>query len=263
MKQMSDVARFTAEADELLAEGDLDAALTHAAAAYGLAEDRPAGRAEAARALAAVHLAQGGVEAAGRYASEAVAAFDAEGRDEDPQLAEALHVSAMTHLHARDLAAATPLLERAAAVLDRVGPRHAFCSILLTLAEVSLALGQRDDAEGLLTRVLDDIQTITPASEAHAAHLNALNGKAFLGLGGLAVQRDERDEARDRLSRAVEFFEAAHGMAHPETVEALTEVAALYRVLGDEGAADAADEELSVAERMLAELDAASAIPRA
>lgn len=260
---MSDVARFTAEADELLAEGDLEAALTHAAAAYGLAEDDAVGRAEAARALAAVHLAQGGMEAARRYAMEAVEAFDAEGRDDDPQLAEALHVCAMTHLHAQDLEGATPLLERAAAVLDRSGPRHALCSVLLTLAEVSLALGQGDDAEGLFTRVLDDVQTIKPESEPHAAHLNALNGKAFLGLGGLAVQRDRRDDARDRLSRAIEFFEAGHGLAHPETIEALVEVAALYRVLGDESAAEATDEERAVAERMLAEVEAQSAMPRA
>jgi len=260
---MSDVVRFTAEADELLAEGDLEAALTHAAAAYGLADDNAPGRPEAARALAAVHLAKGGVDAARRYAAEAVAGFDAEGRDEDPQVAEALHVQAMTHLHARDLAAATPLLERAASVLDSSGPRHALCSVLLTLAEVSLALGHGDDAEGLFTRVLEDVQKIKPESEAHAAHLNALNGKAFLGLGGLSVQRERRDKARDRLSRAVEFLDAAHGLAHPETIEALGEVAALYRVLGDESAAEATDEERCVAERMLAELEAQSAVPRA
>ncbi|MEM6787061.1 MAG: hypothetical protein AAF715_06035 [Myxococcota bacterium] len=256
--------RFAETAEELLADGHLDAALTHAAAAYGLAEDTPrTHRGDAARVLASVHLALGAPRPARRYAAEARASFEAAGRLETLEAAEVTHVWALTYLADGDLETATPALEQSAATFERVGSPHALAGVLLTLAEVSLAMGEGDDAEGLLERVVRDVQAIDPEGEAHAEHLNALMGKAFLGLGSLAVQRGRRDEARDRLSRAITFFEAAHGLAHPETIEALDEVVALYRRLGDEVSAAGAAEERAIAERELAARDAFGPVGRA
>lgn len=249
------------DADALLAEGDYEGALTLAAAAHAAAEVAGTSVARSARATAIAHQCLGNLEAAGRYAAAAIEAFDAEGKHDSPQLAEALHVRAVVHLDAGDLETATPLLERAATILEGQGAHHDLCAVLLTLGEVSLAVGSPDDAQGLFKRILDTVEGARAESEGHASQLNGLLAKAFLGLGAVAVQRDDALEAKDMLSRAQEFVEAGFGVAHPETVAALHEVASLYRILGDDEAAAAADEERSVAERMLAEVEAATAHP--
>lgn len=245
------------DADALVAEGDYEGALHAAAAAHAHAEGELA-RARAARALAVAHQCLGQLTAAARHADEAIAAFGATGEDQHRELAEALHVRAVAHLSDDDLGAAGPLLERAAEIFDAAGATHDLAGVLLTMGEVALAFGDDEIAEGLYGRVLEDVEGTEPESEAHASFLNALTAKAFLGLGAVAVQRDEAAEAKDFLSRAIEFFDAAHGYAHPETIDALSQVAALYRELGDDGAATAVDEERRVAEAMLAGVDAAS-----
>jgi tetratricopeptide (TPR) repeat protein len=244
------------DADALVAEGDYEGALNAAAAAHAQAEGFA--RVRAARALAVVHQCLGQIDAAARHADEAIEGFEAAGEGSHRELAEALHVRAVVDLSRGDIGRAGPLLERAATILEEAGAIHDLASVLLTMAEVALALGDDEVAEGIYGRVLDDVDGSEPESEDHASFLNALTGKAFIGLGAVAVQRDQAAEAKDYLSRAIEFYDAAHGYAHPETIDALAEIAALYRELGDENAAAATDEERRVAEEMLAGVEAAS-----
>ena len=148
-------------------------------------------------------------------------------------------------------------LNRASELLETNKSSHltGFCAVLLTLAEVSQAVDDIDAAMDLFRRVLEELDGVQPQSEQHADALNLLTSKGFLGLGGATARSGEAARAKDLLARAVEFSEAAYGHGHPEMVSALTEVAAIYRVLGDEDAAKAIDEELAVAERMLREAE--------
>ncbi|MEM9694935.1 MAG: hypothetical protein AAGA56_20505 [Myxococcota bacterium] len=258
---------WLAEAEAHLAEGDLDGALTLAAAAYASlkAAGRPSGA--AARTLAVVHQSREDWARAAVFADEALAELD---EDEPLVLAEALHARAVTHLQQGELTDASPLLERAAELLKAHGVVHDYAAVMLTFAEISLASGQRGDAEAVFQNVLAEVQQTEPESEEHASLLNSLTAKAFLGLGSAAVQAlagaeipggdhpvSRTELAKDMLSRAVEFIEAAHGAAHPETIEVLEAVVALYRMLGEDGEAAEVGARLVTAQSMLREVDQA------
>jgi tetratricopeptide (TPR) repeat protein len=251
----TDARALLDEAETLGGEGDYEAALVVAAAALaqleaadGVPRDEIA-RAEGALALA--HRYLGHEDRAAEMADRAMVGLDAA----DPRLGVLLHLRATLHLDAGDVDTALPVLERAAAVLDAAGPgeRHEFFAVLLSLAEVTRSIGHLDGALALVHRVLEDLGGIEPQSEEHAAALNGISAEAFLRLGSMQVQKGAPAEAKDYLARVVEFAEAAWGPGHPSMHEALAEVAALYRVLGDEAAASAVEAEL--AERVVVEED--------
>jgi tetratricopeptide (TPR) repeat protein len=240
------------EAEALGAEGDYEAALTLAAAARAELETAgDASSAELARvdaALALAHRYLGHAERAAELAARAIAALG----EHDPRRGVLLHLMATILLDAGAVDDALPLLELAAAILDAAGPaeRHEFFAVLLSLAEVTRSAGHLDGALALVHRVLDELAEIEPTSAEHAALLNGIHAESFLRLGSIRVQTEMPREAKDYLARAVEFAEAAWGHGHPSMQEALGEVAALYRVMGDEAAADAAEAELAGVERI-------------
>jgi len=257
--------RLVEDGEGQAAAGEYEVALWHAAAAAAelAPTDHPAvvsGRVLSL--LATCHQCLGRLDRAGELADAAIAALEGSGRPggdgaRESELGAALHLRAIAYLDEQDVERAMPLLERAAQVLEGKA-RNAvdFCALLLTMAEVSKATGDVDAALGLLRRVLDQVAECEPSSEEHAGALNALTAKAMLGLGGAFGQAGDAHAAKDYLARSLEFFDASFGHGHPEMSAALTEVAAIYRLLGDGDAAAAIDEELKVAARMLDEIEA-------
>jgi len=254
------------QAAELYAEGEYDAGLMVAAATLGELEACGATSSTlVARAFYAVgqgHHSLGRASQAAGFVDRSLEIWDqvsAAERDAG-EVGNALHTRAILHLEDGRLDDAMRLLNTAASSLEANAGEHlvSFCAVLLTLAEVTLVTGNPDEAVLLLERVLEDVAGTEPQSEEHATALNALTAKAMLGLGSAAARRSDHEVAKDLLSRAVEFFDAAFGHGHPEMIAALNEVAAIYRVLGDERAAAAIDEELAVAERMLREAEASA-----
>jgi tetratricopeptide (TPR) repeat protein len=251
------------EADQLYAEGEYDAGLMLAAAALGELEAHAAGPsltlARALRAVGQGHHALTQLDTAASFADRALGVLEALAEVDIGEVGDTLHMRAIVHLEQGNLEDALVLLKRGAALLEAQKASHliGFCAVLLTMAEVSQAIDELDDATALYQRVLDEIDGVEPLSESHAQALNALTSKGFLGLGGTATRKGEDDLAKDLLARAVEFADAAFGHGHPEMFAALTEVATLYRLIGDEDAALVIDEELQIARRMLEEAERA------
>jgi tetratricopeptide (TPR) repeat protein len=248
-------------ADELCAEGEYHAGLFMAAAAVGAADgpDRdPDVLARAFRVLSGAHLCLDQLAKAGAASERAIALLrELNGRNGGRvELALALHTRALVYLQGGELDPALGLLEEALGILEALGDESVGDRnmVRITMAEVALATENLEHARQLYQAVLSELTEHEAASEQHAAALNALLGKAFLGLGSTEARAERAHEAKDYLARAVEFFEQAYGHGHPEMVEVLLQVAALYRVLGDEAAAEAVDEELAVAAQMLDEV---------
>lgn len=249
---VSDPAVAIEAVRELASDGDYEEAI--ALAHLALERFAPdgdalvAGRLESA--LASAYQCVGDIDSAAAAADRAIVALERGPASDPAELGVALHSRAVTHLLRGGLEDATPLLDRAAQALEGAGEvaRVDFLSVLLTMAEVAAASGVSDEALALDKRVLDEIAAIEPSSADHAAQLNRLTGRAFLGLGSTYARRGEADSAKDLIARAVEFFDAGYGHGHPEMTAALREVAAIYRALGDEDAAAAIEEELRVTE---------------
>ncbi|MEZ4442609.1 MAG: tetratricopeptide repeat protein [Polyangiaceae bacterium] len=247
------------EAEALCMAGEYASGLLLAAAAVpGLEADPKDTRALEARACRLValgHQSLGHLARATVWADRAIGLGEGLGDDRPQDLGASLHIRAIVHLERGQLREASGLLERAAALLEKAGEDHRteLFAVLLTMAEVSLATGDFDAASEVFHRVLEEAGNLEPSSEEHAAALNAIVAKALLGIGGVHVERGEVAAAKDVLSRSVEFFDAAYGHNHPEMVEALTQIAALHRLVGDEAAAEAIEEELELAERLLLE----------
>ena len=249
------------EAEQLFREGEHDAGLMHAAAALAeleaAAEGDPKLLIRALRNVARGHLDLSRLDAAATHLDRALKLLGDGG--DDTLLADTLHMRAVVHLHAQRLADAMPLLERAAKIFEAAGEsRSEKCAVLITMAEVAQDIGELGAADGLFRRVLNENGGVKPESEAHALVINALSGRALFGLGSVAARRGEVDAAKDLLARSIEFFDAAYGHGHPEMIAALTEVAAIYRFVGDETAAQGIEEELAVAQRMLADAEASA-----
>lgn len=249
-------------AEELFVEGEYAASLLLAAAAVG-ALDREVGdtrllEARASRLVAMGHQSLGHLDRAVFWAERALTAAERIEEEAPEELGAAMHSRAILHLERGQLREAVPRLERAAELLDEAGDEHRadYHAVLLTMAEASMAMGDIDTAKAGFESVLEDVGELDPESETHAGALNAITAKAMLGLGGVYAQQDDKAKAKDLLARAIEFFDAAYGHNHPEMMAALGEVAAIYRVLGDDDAARAIEEELTVAARMLAEAEA-------
>ncbi len=235
-------------ARELASDGDYeDAAMVADRALANVGEGQALLAGSLHSALATARLALGDVDGAAAAAARAVSVLEGAGEEAASELGHALHTTAMCHLHRGDIDAATSLLDRAAHTLGSAGPeaRIDFFSVLLTLAEVAAATGATDEALALCTRVLDEVSSLEPSSEDHAAALNRITGRALFGLGSAFGRRGEVDEAKDYLARAIELFDAGYGHGHPEMTAALMDIAAIYRALGDEDAALAVEEELA------------------
>lgn len=266
-KPAKTVEALLSEAETLYAEGEYDAGLIAAAAALGeieasgLAEGWE-GTAAAARALYLVgqgHHYLERLDVAAAFTDRAIAALERSGASDVGAFADALHSRAVIHLQADQLGEAMPLLSRAASLLEGAeDQRMAFAGVLCTMAEVAHATDEIDAAVSLLRRVLDTLDGLDAESEQHAAMLNALWAKGFFSLGSIAARRRDVDQAKDMLSRAVEFFEAAFGHGHPAMIAALADIAAIYRAIGQDDSALAIEEELAVAERMLREAEKAA-----
>ncbi len=250
------------EAETLYAEGEYDAGLMAAAAALGEIEANDDGSLRSARALYLVgqghhHLDR--LDVAAGFTDRAIAALERLGGGDAGVLGDALHARAVIHLQAEQLAEAMPLLSRAAALLDGAGDQPmALCGVLMTMAEVAHATEELDAAVDLVSRALDVLDGIDAESEQHAAMLNALWAKGFFSLGSVAARRGDVERAKDMLSRAIEFYDAAFGHGHPAMIAGLAEIAAIYRAIGQQDSALAIEEELAVAERMLREAEEAA-----
>jgi len=249
-------------AEELFVEGEYAASLLLAAAAVG-ALDTEVGdtrllESRASRLVAMGHQSLGHLDRAVLWAERALNAAEKIREEAPEELGAALHTRAILHLERGQLREAVPRLEQAAELLDEAGDEHRadYHAVLLTMAEASMAMGDLDTAKNGFESVLEDVSDMDAESETHAVAINAITGKAMLGLGGVHAQREETAKAKDFLARAIELFDAAYGHNHPEMIGALQEVAAIYRVIGDDAAAKAIDEELAVAARMLAEAEA-------
>jgi tetratricopeptide (TPR) repeat protein len=246
------------EADALRAEGEYEAALNLGASVVAEFEtqDDPddVSLGKAYRGLADTHACLGNLERAGLSADRAIAHFDAAGVT-DPALALALHTRALVHLESEQMPEAIKALDRAAEVVD--GGEHVveLATVLLTMAEVGNATGNSDDAVSLYERVLDDLQSAAPLTEEHAVALNAITAKAFFGLGSTSARIGKPDEAKDYLARSLSFFEAGFGHGHPEMRVALGEIAALYRYLGEDQAAQSIEQELETAEVLMVDIE--------
>lgn len=247
-----DVDELIDAVEELCTHGANDEALL--AASFALAgveaaapdDDRLMGRAHGA--LAGAQLCCGELGEAVRHANAALERLERVQPHGRP-LAVALHTRATAHLEMGELEMAMPLLERSVGILESCGQvaRADYCSVLVTIAEVSLEVGESEAAAGLFGRVLGEIGVQEPGSDGHARWLNAMTAKAFMGLGAASVQRGDADGAGDYLGRVGAFLEAAYGRGHPARIDGLVRVAELYGVLGDEGAARAAEAELDAA----------------
>ncbi len=198
--------------------------------------------------LASAHQCLGDLNACALAADTALAALSQAPDEDAVELGVVCHTRAVVHLHRGNIDEATPLLDRAAQGLEQAGPeaRVDFCSVLLTMAEVASATGASGEAIALCERVIQEVTRIEVGSEEHATQLNRVNARAFLGLGSAFAQQGATDHANDFLARAVEFLDAGFGHGHPEMTAGLTEVASIFRAVGNESAALVIDEELAV-----------------
>ncbi len=246
-------------ADTLLAARVMLPTLPEQAAAPGKGGDVARGR--VLRAIAEAHLGLGDAPAAVEPARLAVESLERAGEPSMPFLGLALHTRALALADAGKLDDVLPLLDRAARQLESCGAEHVadYCAVLLTMGEISIEVGEAEASLCLFGRVLEELRGMEPGSQDHARALNVLPGKAFLGLGGASGRLDRGAEARDYLERATEFLDAGYGAGHPLLVAALEHVLGLYRYLGDESAAAAAEEELAAAREALLAVEQALA----
>ena len=241
----------------LCARGDYqEAELLGAIAVQALEQVAPAEPAQlrqlaaALCALAGAQLCSDSYPQAAEHTDRAAAIYRDLG-DDDAALGMCLHQAAVAQLHLGQIDAALPSLAEAAELLEKDGSdgaQHDLCAVLLTMAELSVDADDCEQARAMYGRVLDMLEGQDPTSEGHADWLNAMTGKAFLGLGSAATREQQVEQAKDYLSRAAEFFEAAFGRGHPAMVEAHEQLLVLYRLLGDQPAAQAVEQELLAAQ---------------
>ncbi len=237
----------------LCARGDYEEAeLLGVVAVQAIAQAEPVPQRQLAAALSALagaQLCNGSYEQAADHTTRAADIYR-DLADDAVALGVSLHQAAVAQLHLGQLEAALPLLAEAAELLEKAGSEQAsqdLCAVLLTMAELSVEADDCEHAEAMYGRVLEMLEGLEPTSEGHAAWLNSMTGKAFLGLGSAATRQQQAEQAKDYLSRASEFFEAAFGVGHPAMVESLEQVLLLYRLVGDEPAAQAVEQELQAA----------------
>jgi tetratricopeptide (TPR) repeat protein len=237
-----------AAAEGAFEEAAMLVALANAAFQSGQLDDAVL-RARFESAQAELERCQGNLDTAAEHSSRAVAALEALGDAGARALAGAVYTSALIQLDREDVDGAMGALQRAAQMLEAQSPQNVdvFASVLITMGEVSLEVGEAEASQRLFGRVLDVLRDAHVESESQAHGLNALTGKAFLGLGAAAVQLGNNAEAKDFLERATEFMDTGLGAGHPVLIEALERVIELYRSMGDEASAKLAEEELRAA----------------
>jgi tetratricopeptide (TPR) repeat protein len=237
-----------AAAEGAFAEAGMMVALAKSAFDSGQLDDAVL-RARFESAQAELERCQGNLDVAADHASRAVSALEGLGAAGTRTLAGAIYTSALIQLDREDVDGAMLALERAARMLEAQAPVDVdvLASVLITMGEVSLEVGEAEGSQRLFGRVLELLRDVEPTSEGHARGLNALTGKAFLGLGAGAAQLRKNAEAKDFLERAVEFLDEGLGAGHPVLIEALERVVETYRAMGDDAAAELAEEELEAA----------------
>lgn len=237
-----------AAAEGAFEEAAMMVALANAAFQSGQLDDAVL-RARFDSAQAELERCQGNLDLAAEHSARAVAALEKLGADGARTLGGAVYTNALILLDRGDVDGAMSALDRAARTLEAQVPvdLDVFSSVLITMGEVSLEVGESEAAQRLFGRVLEVLRDAEPENEGHAHGLNALTGKAFLGLGAGAAQLGKNVEAKDYLERAIEFLDQGLGAGHPVLVEALERVVELYRAMGDEDAAVLAEEELRAA----------------
>ncbi len=237
-----------AAAEGAFDEAAMMVAVAHAAFDSGQLDD-PILRARFESAQAELERCLGNLDVAAEHAARAVTALEALGEEGVRALSGAIYTTALIQLDREDVDGAMLLLDRAAKLLEAQSPVNldVFASVLITMGEVSLEVGEPDAAQRLFARVLEVLGDANAESEAKARGLNALTGKAFLGLGAAAVQLGKNVEAKDFLERATEFMDTGLGAGHPVLIESLVRIIEIYREMGDMAAVALAEEELRAA----------------
>jgi len=237
-----------AAAEGAFDEAAMMVAVAHAAFDSGQLDD-PVLRARFESAQAELERCLGNLDVAAEHAARAVTALEALGEEGVRALSGAIYTTALIQLDREDVDGAMLLLDRAAKLLEAQSPVNldVFASVLITMGEVSLEVGEPDAAQRLFARVLEVLGDANAESEAKARGLNALTGKAFLGLGAAAVQLGKNVEAKDFLERATEFMDTGLGAGHPVLIESLVRIIEIYREMGDMAAVALAEEELRAA----------------
>ncbi len=178
--------------------------------------------------LADYHLALGAPERAEEPAKELL-----ERREKMPlpvqlDIADAFIRLGHVYLALGDVGRATPLIERAATVLDKVtsGGHPARISLLSAQAEIAARKGDLTAAE----------KSYTLASAISEKALGADNyetGRLLARLGNIHEKRVDKDGAYTAFSRASEILEKALGLLHPETSAALNGLARSHVARGN------------------------------
>lgn len=114
-----------------------------------------------------------------------------------------------------------------------------YASALLIMAESYRTVDILDGAGALWVRVVKELSKepwLPAESQEMGCHVDYLRGRAWMGLGDIALKRIDQHEARRRFDIAVDLLQSGE----PETFKAdLEEIADIFeRDLGDEQAAE-------------------------
>jgi hypothetical protein len=175
----------------------------------------PHERVEILTGLSAAYWHEHRVEDSVRVARDACE-LAAEGTDELAEaraaisLGNALVAAIEERYEESKFAEALAVLDRSATILERL--EHIdLAAALLTMAEAWLLVDERHVATSLFTRVTRDLEDSRWASpEEVARQADLLRGRAFRGLGLVALREGDRANAHDHLAAAAELIVAAH-----------------------------------------------------
>jgi tetratricopeptide (TPR) repeat protein len=121
------------------------------------------------------------------------------------------HANALLELHERGenelaLGQAMRRLEEAAEIYERIDHVN-FCAVLLAMADTARAIGEYASARSLFKRVASDLAE--PRWAEQARHLDRLRGRAFVGLGAVALALGDKQEAAPMFESAANLLIAA------------------------------------------------------
>lgn len=133
---------------------------------------------------------------------------------------------------------AMALCESASQVYERAG-KIDYASALLIMAEAYRTVDILDGAGALSARVvkeLSDEPWLPTESEALGRHIDYLRGRAWMGLGYVALKYIDRHEARRRFNIAVDLVQSGEPQVFRADLEALAET--FVNEIGDAEAAE-------------------------
>jgi tetratricopeptide (TPR) repeat protein len=100
-----------------------------------------------------------------------------------------------------------------------------FSSVLLTMAEAFRMIGEHEAARGVLVRVTRELADARwAAPEANARHAGHVRGRAYLGLGAIALATDHRDEAVRMFDEASQLLIASADISAAPLLEDIATV---------------------------------------